>query len=61
MTNARSDTSGKTATHSCCNDSVVQLGPFGSGALLFEIVEFSDACFVYILLQYAPHAVVNRI
>jgi len=39
---------------------VIQLGPFGSDAM-FEIVEISDACFVHVLLQYAPHAVANRI
>ena len=28
---------------------------------VWEIVEISDACFVYLLLQYTPHAVVHRI
>jgi len=28
---------------------------------MFEVVEISDACFVHLLLQDAPHAVVNRI
>jgi len=28
---------------------------------MFEVVEISDACFVHILLQYTPHAVVNQI
>jgi len=65
MTTARSDTRWKTATpltHSYSNDDVTQLGPLGSESdAMFEIVEISDACFVHLLLQYAPHAVVNRI
>ena len=40
--------------------SVIQLGPLSSDAM-FEVVEISDACFVHILLQYTPHAVVNQI
>jgi len=65
MTTARPDTSWKTTTpltHSCSNDRVIQLGPLGSDSdAMFEVVEISDASFVYLLLQYAPHAVVNRI
>ena len=38
-------------------------GPLGSDTMItmFEVVEISDACFVHLLLQYAPHAVVHRI
>ena len=39
---------------------VIQLGPLGSD-VMFEVVEISDACFVHLLLQYTPHAVVHRI
>jgi len=46
--------------HSCSNDCVIQLGPLGFDAM-FEVVEISDACFVHLLLQYAPHAVVSWI
>jgi len=63
MTTARPDTSWKTATpltHSCSNNDVTQLGALGSDATV-EVIEISDACFVHLLLQYAPHAVVNRI
>jgi len=67
MTTARPDTSRKTATlltltHSCSYDGVIQLGPLGSDSdVMFEVVEISDTCFVHLLLQYAPHAVVSRI
>jgi len=64
MTTTHSDTSWKTTTsltHSCSYDGVIRLGPLGSDALLFEVVEISDMCFVHILLQYAPHFVVSRI
>jgi len=63
MTTARPDTSWKMMTplvHSCSNDGVIQLGPLGSD-VTFEVVEISDACFVHLLLQYTPHAVVHRI
>jgi len=33
---------------------MIQPGPLGSDAM-FEVVEISDACFVHLLLQYAPH------
>jgi len=65
MTTARHDTSWKMATplmHSCSNDYVTQLGLLGSDSdAMFEVVEISDACFVHLLLQYAPDAVVNQI
>jgi len=65
MTIARPDTSRKTATpltHSYSSDDVTQLGPLGSDSdAMFEVVEISDACFVHLFSQYAPHAVVNRI
>jgi len=65
MTTAHPDTRLKTATpltNSCNNDDVTQLGPLGSDSdAMFEVVEISDACFVHLLLRYAPHAVVNRI
>jgi len=65
MTTARADTSWKTATpltHSCSNEDVTQLGPLGSDSdAMFEVTDSSDACFVHLLLQYASHAVVNRI
>jgi len=39
---------------------VIQLGPLGSvSGAMFEVVEISDACFVYLFVQYAPHAVVS--
>jgi len=65
MTTTRPDTSWKTTTpltHSCRNEGVIQLSPLGSDSdAMFEVVEISDACFVHLLLQYAPRAVVNRI
>jgi len=65
MTTARPDTSGKTATPltpSCSNNGVILLGPLGSDSdSMFEVVKISDACFLHLLLQYVPHAVVNRI
>jgi len=46
----------------CSNDGVTQLGLLGSDSdAMFEVVEISDACFVHLRMQYAPHAVVNRI
>jgi len=40
----------------------IQLGPLSSDSdAMFEVVEISDACFLHLLLQYAPHAVVNQI
>ena len=62
MTDARPDTSGKTMplTNSCSNHGVIQVGPLDSDAM-FEVVEISDAWFVHHLLQYSPHAIVNRI
>jgi len=56
-------TSWKTLTplmHSCSNDGVIQLVPLSSDAM-FEVVEISDACFVHLLLQDAPHAVVFQL
>jgi len=47
-------------TQSCRNDGVIQLDSLSSDAI-FEVIEISDACFAYILFQYAPHAAVNRI
>jgi len=47
-------------TNGCCNDDVIQLGPFCS-QLLFRFVQISDACFVHLLLQYFPHAVISWI
>jgi len=42
-------------------DGVIQLSLIGSNSdAMFEVVEMSDACFVHLLLKYAPH-VVNRI
>jgi len=59
------DTDWKTTTpltQSCSDDGMIQLGPLGSDSdATFEVVGISDACFVHLLLQYAPHAVVNRI
>ena len=46
--------------HSCSNDGVIQLGPLSSDAM-FEVVEISDACFVHLLLQDAPHAIVFQL
>jgi len=63
ITTAVPDISLKTTTplmHSCNNDGVIQLGPLSSDAM-FEVDEISDACFVHLLLQYDPHAAVNRI
>jgi len=58
MTTACPDTSGKTPmpqTHSCSDDDMMQLGPLCSDSdAMFEVVEISDACFVHLLLQYAP-------
>jgi len=39
--------------HSSCNDVVISLSPLSSYAV-FEFVEISRACFVHLLLQYAP-------
>jgi len=48
--------------HSCSNDDVTQLGPLGSDSdVMFVVIEISDVGFEHLLLQYAPHAVVNRI
>ena len=46
--------------HSCSNDGVIQLGLLSSDAM-FEIVKISDACFVHLLLQDAPHTVVFQL
>jgi len=43
-----------------CKDDVIQLGPLRS-QLLFRFIQISDACFVHLLLQYFPHAVINWI
>jgi len=65
VTTARPDTSWKTATpltHSCSNYDVTQFGLLDSDSdAMFEVVEISDACFVHLLLQCAPRAVVNRV
>jgi len=56
MTAAHPDTIGQTMrllAHSCSNHCVIQVGPLSSDAM-FEVVEISDACFVHLLLQYAP-------
>ena len=45
---------------SSCNDSVIQLSPLSSYAVL-EVVEISHACFVHLVLQYSPHTLVNWI
>jgi len=63
MTTTHLHTSWKTSTplmHSCSNDAMMQLGPLSSDAM-FEVVEISDACFVHILLQDVPHAVVFQL
>jgi len=48
MTTARLDNPNDKAslTHSCSNDDVIQLGPFGSD-VMFEVVDVSDACLVH--------------
>jgi len=65
MTNACPYTSGKMATpltHSCSNDAVTQLSPLSSDSdAMFEGLKIIDACFVRLLLQHAPHTVVNWI
>ena len=64
MTEDRPGRNGKTTlplTHSCGNHGVIQVGSLGSSDAMFEVVETSVACFVHLLLQYAPHAIVNRI
>ena len=38
-------------TNGCCNDDVIQLGPFRS-QLLCRFVQISDECFVHVL-QYS--------
>ena len=55
-------TSWKTSTPltHCSNDGVIQLGPLSSD-VMFEVVEITDACFVHLLLQDAPHAVVFQL
>jgi len=63
MTTTRLHTCQKTSTpltHSCSNDGVIQLGPLSSDAM-FEVVEISYACFVHLLLQDVPHAVVFQL
>jgi len=63
MTTTHLHTSWKTSmplTHSCSNDGMIQLGPLSSDAM-FEVVEISDACFVHLLLQDVPHAVVFQL
>jgi len=63
MTTTRLHTSWHMSTplmHSCSNDIVIQLGPLSSDAM-FEVVEISDACFVHLLLQDTPHAVVFQL
>jgi len=47
-------------TNGCCNDDGIQLGPFHS-QLLFWFVRISNACFLHLLSQYFPHAVINWI
>jgi len=37
---------------------MIQLDPFRS-QLLFQFVQISDVCFVHLLLQYFPHAVIK--
>ena len=44
----------------CGNDDVIQLDPLHFQSL-FLFVHISDACFVYLLLQYSPHAVISWI
>ena len=62
MTTTCLHTSWKTSTltHSCSNDSVIQLGPLSSD-VMFEVIKISDACFVQLLLQDAPHAAVFQL
>jgi len=63
MTTTHLHTRWKTSTpltHSCSNDGVIQLGPLSSDAM-FEVIEISDVCFVHLLLQDAPHAVVFQL
>jgi len=63
VTSAHPGTRWKTMTpltHSCSNNGVMQLGLLSSDAVL-EDVKINVMSFVYILWQYVPHAVVNRI
>jgi len=46
--------------HISCNDGVIQLSPLSSYVVL-AVVEISHACFVYLVLQYSPHTLVNWI
>jgi len=46
--------------HRSCNNGVIQLSPLSLYAVL-EVVEFSHACFVHLVLQYFPHTLVNWI
>jgi len=45
-------------TNGCRNDDMIQLGPFRSQSL-FQFVQISDVCIVYLLLQYFPHSAIN--
>jgi len=49
-----------TIVHSCSNNGVIQLGPLSFDAM-FEVVNIIDSCFVHLLLQDAPHAVVFQL
>jgi len=63
MPAARPYTSRRTTTpltHSCSNHGVIHVDLLSSDEM-FEVVEISDACFVHLLLQYAPHVIVNWI
>jgi len=63
MTTTHLHTSWKTSTplmHSCSNEAVIQLGSLSSD-MMFVVVEISDACFVHLLLQDVPHAVVFQL
>jgi len=52
------DLSATPLTNGCHNDDLIQLGALHSQSL-FHLVQISDACFVHLLLQYLPLAVIN--
>jgi len=47
-------------TNGCRNDDMIQPATLYSQSL-FQFVQSTDAYFVYFLLQYLPHAVINWI
>jgi len=42
----------------CHNDDVIQLGLFRSQSL-YHFLQISAVCFIHLLLQYSPYAVIN--